>query len=315
MVQILPPLPALRAFEAAARHLSFARAGGELRVTPGAISHQIKQLEEWVGGSLFKRKANRVVLTETGRILANRVNAIFSQVISAGAAARSAESKDKKVHIRCQHSVAAKWLAPRIKRFLDDNRDISVIVQAGPHRWSADEKVPDLSIYNGRGSVPGYRENLLLAGQLIAVAAPSLVSTMPRILTPADLLSGPLIAVDYNEPGWHDQGWEAWFAAAGLGDIVPSIASSFSLAHLVIEACIAGAGFALVPGFLVERELSSGDLVDVCGFALPNTQPYYLIEPDPSAGRQEVDLLKSWLVAEARVSSGQHQPERFSKNK
>ncbi|QRM33039.1 LysR substrate-binding domain-containing protein [Microvirga sp. VF16] len=314
MVQILPPLPALRAFEAAARHLSFARAGGELRVTPGAISHQIKQLEEWVGSPLFKRKANRVVLTETGRILANRVNAIFGHIISAGAAARSAESKNV-VHIRCQHSVAAKWLAPRINRFLDSNRGIAVTVQVGPHRWSAAEKVPDLSIYNARGSVPGYRETLLLSGQLGAVAAPSLIPTMPPILTPADLLSGPLIAVDFNEPGWHDQGWEAWFAAAGLGHTVPSISISFSLVHLAIEACIAGAGFALVPNFLVERELLDGDLVDVCGFALPNTQPYYLIEPDPKSGRDEVELLKNWLLEEAIAFSDQFPSNRQLKSR
>ncbi|SJM32268.1 LysR family transcriptional regulator [Mesorhizobium delmotii] len=303
---ILPPLPALRAFEAAARHLSFARAGGELRVTPGAISHQVKQLEDWVGGPLFKRKANRVALTETGRIFASRLNSIFGQVISAGAAARSAESENKKVHIRCQHSVAAKWLGPKINGFLASNPDISVIVQARPHRWNADEKVPDLSIYNGRGSVAGYRENMLLSGHLIAVAAPSLIATMARMSTPADLLKGPLIAVDFDEPGWQDHGWEAWFAAAGLGDLMPSISISFNLVHLVIEACIAGAGFALVPDFLVQRELSSGDLVDVCGFALPNAQPYYLTEPDPSSGREEVDLLKDWLMEEARASSSHY---------
>ncbi|MCW0002164.1 LysR family transcriptional regulator [Pararhizobium sp. YC-54] len=300
MVQILPPLPALRAFEAAARHLSFARAGGELRVTPGAISHQIKQLEEWVGGPLFKREANRVVLTETGRILSNRVNAIFGHIISAGAAARSAESKNG-VHIRCQHSVAAKWLAPRIGRFLDSNRDITVTVQAGPQRWTAAEKVPDLSIFNSRGTVPGYREALLLSGHLIAVAAPPLVSKLPPMATPADLLSGPLIEVSFNEPGWHDQGWESWFSAAGLGHVVPSKSLSFSLMHLAIEACVAGAGFALVPDFLVEREIVCGDLVDVCGFTLPNTQPYYLIEPDPKPDRYEVELLKNWILEEAKA--------------
>ncbi|MEI8703017.1 LysR family transcriptional regulator [Mesorhizobium sp. ISC15] len=300
MSRILPPLPALRAFEAAARHLSFARAGGELRVTPGAISHQIKQLEEWVGGPLFKREANRVVLTETGRILSNRVNAIFGHIISAGAAARSAEGKNG-VHIRCQHSIAAKWLAPRIGRFLDSNSDIAVTVQAGPQRWTAAEKVPDLSIYNSRGSVPGYREALLLSGHLVAVAAAPLVSKLPPMVTPADLLSGPLIEVSFNEPGWHDQGWESWFAAAGLGHVVPSKSLSFSLMHLAIEACVTGAGFALVPDFLVERELVCGDLVDVCGFKLPNTQPFYLIEPDPKPGRYEIELLKNWILEEAKA--------------
>lgn len=306
MVQILPPLPALRAFEAAARHLSFAKAGGELRVTPGAISHQIKQLEEWVGGPLFKRKANRVVLTETGRILAIRINEIFSHIISAGAAARSAENNNKQVHIRCQHSVAAKWLATRVKKFSEANPDISITVQAGPHRWSAEERMPDLAIYNGRGSVPGYSEQILLSGELVAVAAPTLIATMSPISTPADLLSAPLIAVDFNEPGWHDQGWEAWFAAAGLGDVVLSTPISFNLIHLVIEACVAGGGFALVPSFMVERELSRGDLVGVFGIALPNTQPYFLTEPDPGSNRVEVHLFRDWLLKEARSSSGQY---------
>lgn len=126
MSRHLPPLPALRAFEAAARHLSFARAGGELGVTPGAISHQMKQLEDWVGDPLFERRANGVRLTETGRVFATRLGAIFDQITSAAVAAR-APGGTSSVTVRCQFSRlemagAAHWKVSRTASRYPDRR-------------------------------------------------------------------------------------------------------------------------------------------------------------------------------------------------
>lgn len=297
MARHLPPLPALRAFEAAARHLSFARAGGELGVTPGAISHQMKQLEEWVDGPLFERRANGVRLTETGRVFATRLGAIFDQITAASVAARAPGGMTT-VTVRCQFSLATKWLAPRIGSFRVTHPDISVAILALPHRWNANQPDPDLAIYHGRGTIPGVRQDALVGGSLLVVGSPELTATLPPAPTPAALLSRPLIKVDFAEPGWHDEGWEAWFAATGFGHLELRSTLSFNLVHLAIEACLAGAGFALVPNFLIERELDSGRLVDAFGISLPIRQPYVLMTPEASLARPEVAVLRSWLLDE-----------------
>ncbi|WP_181257300.1 LysR substrate-binding domain-containing protein [Pseudaminobacter soli (ex Li et al. 2025)] len=287
----------MRAFEAAARHLSFARAGGELGVTPGAISHQMRQLEEWVEGPLFERRANGVSLTETGRVFATRLGAIFDQITAASVAAR-APGGASTVTVRCQYSLATKWLAPRIGKFRAAHPEISVAVLALPHRWSANERDPDLAIYHGRGTIPGIRQDMLLGGRLVVVAAPQVAALLPAAPTPADLLTRPLIKMDFAEPGWHDEGWEAWFAATGFGHLELRATLSFNLLHLAIEACIAGAGFALAPNFMVEQELAAGRLVDAFGISLPIRQPYVLMTPEASLARPEVEILRSWLLDE-----------------
>lgn len=297
MTRHLPPLPALRAFEAAARHLSFARAGGELGVTPGAISHQMKQLEDWVEAPLFERRANGVRLTETGRVFATRLGAIFDQITAASVAAR-APGGTSTVTVRCQFSLATKWLVPHICRFHAAHPDIAVAVLALPHRWSANERDPDIAIYHDRGTIPGVRQDMLIGGKLIVVAAPEVTAQLPAAPTPADLLSRPLIRVHFSEPGWYDEGWEAWFAATGFGHLELHMTLSFNLVHLAVEACLAGAGFALVPDFIVEQELASGRLIDAFGITLPIRQPYVLTTNEASLVRPEVAMLRSWLLDE-----------------
>lgn len=303
MVRHLPPLPALRAFEAAARHMSFARAGAELGVTPGAISHQMRQLEAWVEGPLFERQANGVRLTETGRAFAVRLGSIFDQITTASMAARS-PAKTATVTIRCQFSLAAKWLSPRLGRLRALHPDIAVSVQALPHRWSAREPDPDLAIYHARGSLPGTRQDVLLGGRLIVVGAPALVAALPPTPTPADLLSCPLIHQRFAEPGWDDEGWEAWFAETGFGHLELPSSLSFNLVHLALEACVAGAGFALVPNFLVEQELADGRLIDAFGISIPVRRPYVVLAAEVGLGRPEVALVRRWLFTEAQYPGG-----------
>ncbi|MGN8020399.1 LysR substrate-binding domain-containing protein [Phyllobacterium sp. 22229] len=297
MVRYLPPLSALKAFEAAARHLSFARAGGELGVTPGAISHHMKQLEEWVGGALFERRANGVVLTERGRVYSKKLGAIFDQITSATVSARSSEMISE-VIIRCQFSLAARWLAPRMATFHTAHPDISINISALPHRWNAQDPSPDLAIYHSHGDVVGMQQDLLLTGHLAVVCAPGFLDTLPPHPTPADLLNQPLIKINFSEPGWYDDGWESWFIATGFGHLDLHFSISFNLIFLAIEACIAGAGFALIPNFLIERELLNGTLVDPFGIQLPVRQPYVLMTPEPSLRKPEVAIVRSWLLAQ-----------------
>ncbi len=302
MARHLPPLAALRAFEAAARNLGFARAGAELGVTPGAISHQIKLLETWVGHPLFTRKAKAVALTEAGRALASRLGAAFDQITAASLAVRTT-AEARQVIVQCQFSLAAKWLAPLMARFQRDEPHIAVTVSALPHRWDMRHRDPDLSIYHARDAVPGLRQDLLVDGHLIVVAPPSLVAALPQPATPAALLTQPLIHVRSAEPDWMDGGWEAWFASAGFGKLEPPVTLTFNLLHLAIEACLAGAGFALVPDFLVAEDMKAGRLVDAFGFTLQTRRPYMLMASEASLQRAEVRTLHSWLLAQRAVVS------------
>ncbi|SDR37646.1 LysR family transcriptional regulator, glycine cleavage system transcriptional activator [Rhizobiales bacterium GAS113] len=301
MVRHLPPLPALRAFEAAARHLSFVRAGSELGVTPGAVSHQMKKLERWVDGALFERQTNGVRLTETGRVFAARLGAIFDQITATSLAARS-PTGGTAVIVRSQFSLAAKWLAPLLGRFRAIHPDIAVVLHALQHRWNLGEPDADLAIYHARDAIQGIHQETLIAGRLIAVGAPRLIAALPETPTPVDLLSQPLIHVHFAEPVWHDEGWEAWFAATGFTRLVVPSGLGFNLTHLAIEACLAGAGFALVPDFLVAQELADGRLIDPFGISVPIHQPYVIMTPEIELMRPEVVLLRNWLLAEGRAA-------------
>ena len=297
MVRHLPPLSALRAFEAAARHLSFVRAGAELGVTPGAISHHMKQLEDWVGGALFERRANGVVLTEKGRVYSKKLGAVFDQIMAATISARSSETTGQ-VMIRCQFSLASRWLAPRLATFHEEHPDIAISVSALPHKWNAQDPTPDLAIYHSHGAVAGMQQDFLLGGHLVAVCSSDYASKLPANPTPADILQHPLIKIDFSEPGWHDEGWESWFMATGLGHINLKFRLSFNLIFLAIEACIAGGGFALIPHFLIEKELADGRLLDLFGIRLPINLPYVLMTPETSLKQPEVAMVRNWLLSQ-----------------
>lgn len=297
MVRHLPPLTALRAFEAAARHLSFVQAGAELGVTAGAISHQMKQLEEWVGGALFERRANGVTLTEKGLLYAKKLGAVFDQISSASLSTRAGEMKSQ-VLIRSQFSVASRWLAPRMAHFNQAHPDISVSIAALPQRWNVQDPPPDLAIYQSLGNVAGMQQDLLLGGHLAAVCAPELLERLPKQPTPADLFGQPLIKIEFMEPGWHDVGWAAWFLETGFGNVDLHFAITFNLIFLAVEACIAGGGFALIPNFMIEKELAKGTLVEPFGIYLPIRQPYVLMTPEPSLKRPEVAIVRDWILSQ-----------------
>jgi LysR family glycine cleavage system transcriptional activator len=296
MVRRLPPLTALRAFEAAARHLNFVRAGAELGVTPGAISHQVKQLEEWVGGALFERRAHGVTLTSRGVSFSKQLGAIFDQITVAAFSARSREL-DSEVLIRCQYSLAMRWLAPRMAKFHEVHPDIAIRISAMSQKWNAQDPTPDLAIYHSLAEKKDMQQDLLLAGHLTAVCAPAFVERLPPQPTPADLVKQPLIKVDFSEPGWNVDSWENWFYAAGFTNITLKFSTSVNLLVLAIEACLAGAGFALIPNFLIEKELAEGLLVDPFQIHFPVRIPYVLMTPVASFDRPDVAIVRNWLLS------------------
>lgn len=294
----LPPLNALRSFDAAARHLSFVRAAAELGVTPGAVSHQVRQLEAWLGQTLFERRAKGVALTALGRDYGARLRAIFDQIAAATRGARQPAAPPRVV-LRCQYSLAAKWLAPRLAAFRAVHPDIELSVLARRYHPDPRAEGADLAIYYSRGPLPGIRQDKLFAGKVIVVAAPTLAEALPRRPRPADLLGQPLLHTATADRGWSEPDWATWFAAAGIELASPPPGLRFNLAQLTLEACLAGAGFALIHDVFAAPHLARGELVRPLSLALPAPHAYSLLAPSAALRREEVRRVRDWLLGQA----------------
>ncbi|MFN3809676.1 MAG: LysR substrate-binding domain-containing protein [Roseateles asaccharophilus] len=270
----LPPLPALRAFEAAARHLSFARAAGELHVTAAAVSHQIKQLEHWLGRALFQRSANGVSLTPAGSDYALRIRDAFERLVSTSCAVRDHQLRPV-VKIRTQFSVAALWLTPRVASLSRQRPELEIRVIAAEHRASGAMNA-DIGIYFQRGELPGHSQQPLLSGPFRAYASPALVGR-GRDLRPADVAMLPLLHLSIEDRGWPSPGFADWFEQAGVPVHGPLPGLRFNLAHLAAHAAMLGAGVALLPQDLCEDAVRQGSLLPLPGPALPAPHPYMLM--------------------------------------
>ena len=294
----LPPLAALRCFEAAARHGGYVAAATELGVTPGAIGHQIRQLEAWLGRSLFDRLAQGVSLTADGRDYATRIRGVFDQISAATRVVRHGTTPT--VVIRAQYSLASAWLAPRLQRFHANRPDIDVRLIAGADLFDSRADGSDISIYYSRGPAPGVRQAHLFDSEMIAVAAPSLLARLPAGLQPHDLLTQPLIHVHLVGIAWSEPGWGHWFAAAGVA--APGVLGGLSvnMHSLAQEAAIAGAGFALTVAAFAAEALKAGELATPFDLSVLSPNAYFATVSEADLARPEVAAAYDWLVEEAR---------------
>ncbi|MFC3148289.1 LysR family transcriptional regulator [Piscinibacterium candidicorallinum] len=270
----LPPLPALRAFEAAARHMSFSRAGTELHVTAAAISHQIKLLERWLGVPLFARRPNGVVLTAAGSDYALRLRDVFDRLLLTSRALRDHQARPV-VRIRCQFSVAAMWLTSRVATLARERPDLEIRLIAAEHRATGPLGA-DIAIYFPRSELPRHTQHLLFPGRFRAFAAPSLVGrgALPR---PAEVATLPLLHLAVEEKGWTSPGFAEWFEEAGVEVASPLPGLRFNLAHLATQAATLGTGVALLPDNLCVDAQRQGLLVALPGPALPAPLPFMLM--------------------------------------
>lgn len=298
MRRAIPPLRSLRAFDAAARHSSFARAADELGVTAAAVSHQVKELEAWSGRELFARGTSGVSLTPGGRQLSAGLSGAFDQIAEAADASRRMPARN--VTVRCQLSLAARWLSPRIADFLARFPDIDLQVVAAPYPEMPVGDAADLSIYYTRGPVAGLRQDRLAAGQVIVAGAPRLAGREGPGHSPPQLRDLPLLHTRPADRGWREPDWATWFEAADpCRRPPPRKGVSFNYQHLALEACKAGAGFALVTDIFVESDLASGALSQACAFTLPSPHAYYVMAAAPALERPEVAAVHGWLLSQA----------------
>jgi LysR family glycine cleavage system transcriptional activator len=293
MADRLPPLNAIRYFEAAARHLSFTKAAEELHVTHSAISHQIKALEEWLGMPLFRRMNRAIVLTEAGQAYMRPVKEAFERL---GEASRILKAREQTgtLTVSTMPSFAAKWLVPRLGGFREQHPDIDVRISASERLVDFNREDVDVAIRFGSGSWPGLHCTLLLKENLFPVCSPKLVNGPIPLREPADLINHNLL-YDYD---WRENIWLRWLADAGVKVQTLRHALSFNHSNLMLQAAIDGLGVALTTGPLASDDIASGKLVRPFSLVLRTDTGYHLVAPEGTVDRPKVAAFRKWIAAE-----------------
>ena len=295
MTRRLPPLNALRAFEAAARHLSFTKAADELSVTQAAVSHQVKALEESLGIQLFRRFNRRLMLTDAGQAYLPALTESLDRIEAATRRLR-AEDETGPLKVTVANSVAAKWLLPRLPRFQKQHPEIDVLVSASDTVVDFTRDDFDMGIRFGRGEYPGLRVDLLMRDRVFPVCSPELLVGPDPLSTPADLKHHALLH-EQSAPG-ELPGWREWLRVAGLSGINPDRGPVYSHASLVLQAAIDGQGVALARDSLAALDLEARRLVQPFGPTLPSKFSCYAVAPPATADRPKVKAFRDWLFSE-----------------
>ena len=297
MPRRLPSLNALRAFEAAARHLSLTKAADELSVTPGALSHQIKALEARLGAKLFQRTARGLAFTDLGRDYLPVVRDAFDR-IAAGTDTLFGPAQAATLTVSVSPNFAQKWLVPRLGRFAAAHPAVDLRIAASTEHVDFAASDVDLAVRHGDGNWPGLAVAKLADEHVIPVASPRLAGGKPALKRPRDLKAHTLL----HAPGPVD--WRAWTDAAGLAD--PAVAGidvrrgpRFNQASMAIEAAVDGVGVALARTALASLDLGAGRLVQPFGPALAAPFAYYIVCPAPFANRPKIRTFRDWALAEA----------------
>jgi len=297
----LPPLNALKAFEAAARHLSISQAANELCVTPAAISHQIKGLEDQLRAKLFRRDKQKVTLTEAGALMLPGLREGFDLI--AGAVADVSERDTKGVMtVSSAPSFAAKWLVPRLDRFAERHPEIDVRVSASIALVDFARDDVDVAVRYGSGQYPGLLVERLFPETVVPVCAPALLKGKHRIKTPADLKHHTLLHDEASDGDETCPDWRMWLKAAGVAGVDPHLGPRFNQSSLVLEAAILGRGVALAKMRLAENDLASGRLVRPFAVATPVRFAYFVVSPQGRAERPKVAAFRAWLKEEAAAT-------------
>ncbi len=294
----LPPLRALLAFEAAARHATFVQAAAALGVTPSAISHQILQLEEFLGVPLFRRHAGRAALTEAGQIYAKEIKAAFGLIADATTLV-APQSQTGHLVIASSPSFAAKWLQPRLPDFLRTAPEIRVRLSTLSSHDSLDKERCDIAIVYGRPQAAPSQAQPLLTERLRPLCSPGLAASI-GLHSPEDLARATLIH-SVNALTWAE-----YLRRVGHGDIRPHNELWLDRSTMAIDAAVAGMGVVLESELLAEPELRDGRLIapfDSRAFGV-ETESYFLVRPAGFRNGTQVAVFERWLRGALAASNG-----------
>lgn len=293
MKRALPPFSAVRAFEAAARHLSFKSAAEELNVSQSAISHQIKALEEFLQQPLFRRCANAVTLTDTGNRYYHDVSLVLDQLDETTRNNRKQASR-RSLHVRSTPAFAARWLLRNVNDFNTTHPEIELKVTTSIETTDFRADDVDLLVQYGQQGADGLSVEAFMTTSRIPVCSPELISKGPPIVQPGDLLQHTLLRDMVGDE------WADWFKTAGVecrGRISGPI---FEHCDLSLRAAEQGQGIALAYEALIERELANGTLVRLCNAKTRPNVVYSLACPQAWLDRTNISAFRSWLFKKTR---------------
>lgn len=305
----LPPLSALRVFEAAARLLSFRLAAEELHVTPAAVSQQIRSLESFLGVTLFHRESRGLVLSTRGKALYPGIREGFERF--ALAIERTLAADQHTLTVTVPPSFATRWLVPRLAGFARDYPDIALRLSSEPTNIDREPGQPaeapgaaasgeagaTIAIRFGRGAYPGCRDRRLVAPEYLLVSSPRLLVAGAPAADPIDLRRRVLLHDDSVPPQPDRPDWAAWLRRAGIGDIDASRGPRFSNSIMALEAALDGQGVALLAEPLVAAELASGRLIAPFPLRLRSAYAYYLSVPEAWLAHPAVVAFENWLLS------------------
>ena len=303
MLRHIPGLASLKAFDASARHLNSTRAAAERNVTPAAVSHAIKELEDAVGVTLFQRTSRHMQLTRQGQILKPAISEALEGLTRALQRIRQLENPTQ-VRVTASPSIAAKWLVPRLDRFLESMPGADVRIDVSSEALDFEREDIDVAIRFGEGIYPGLQVEKLFHDTLFPVCSPDLLKGARRLREPRDLLQFTLIHLDWEAQGAVWPNWRMWMLAAGVKDFNDTRGLHFSQTSLALQAALDGHGVALGDSTLAGDDLEAGRLVKPFELSLrsPAQFAYHLITPRDNSDRPMTKAFRDWIIAEAAAS-------------
>jgi len=296
------PLNALRAFESSARHLSIVKASDELSVTPAAISHQVKKLEEYLGLPLFRRRVRGLLLTESGKLLTSDLGDVFLRLDKAMEQVIDSDSRGT-LTLSVAPTFAVMWLIPRLQRFNKLNPDIDVRISTGLGLVDFQRDDADAAIRLGSGEWFGLESIKLFDESVTPMCSPRLLEGPNAINCPDDLSAHVLLhnhSMDYDPDA---PTWEKWLQAAGASNVDASRGIHFSLPDHGLQASIDGAGVVLGWRFLSANALADRRVVEPFDLKMPLGSSFYVVYPQASSARPNIVAFRDWLMREVRESA------------
>ncbi|WP_269931943.1 transcriptional regulator GcvA [Aminobacter sp. HY435] len=297
----MPGTRALRTLVAAGRHLNFTRAADELGLTPAAVSHQIKEIEDQLGVVLFIRTSRSIRLTEAGAALCDASADAIDVLNRAVSKARKLTRGTALLKVTLDAQFAAKWLMRRVDGFRKLHPDIELRFDISYDVRDFDLDDVDVGIRFGTGKYPGLHAERLFDNIIIPVCSPKLLQSGPPLNVPRDLFNHTLVHIEWSQQGVTWPNWRMWMAAAGVDDFDDSRSIVFSNSSDAVQAAIDGSVVALADFAMVANDLSEGRLVRPfdLGIRVAREFAYFLVYPKSSEGDPRIEAFRAWIVEEA----------------